>query len=151
MEKLTYSKPVPTYKQICDRIAELLQDELGTYKLPNGATVPSFAIVPPQLDGRIDFDKPGIEFILYKTPENRPLEVFSGGVEKYYRVLLTQRDKSGSLDKAIDLIMLAFDNPELKTRQLQEEMDRRGVRCEQVVFLLPEDKKWNSQELSTEG
>jgi hypothetical protein len=126
-------------KVIANRLADLLQDELGTYKLPNGLVVPSFAIVPPQLDGRIDFETPSVEMIIYKTPEVRPLPVFAGGTENYYRVLLTQRKTNGSLSNAIALMMTEFGNPEMKTRQLQEEDSRRGLLFEQVVFMLCED------------
>lgn len=135
------------HKLISDRLSELLKEELGQYQLPGGATVPSFAVVPPQLDGNIEFKNSGVELIIYKTPEVKPLEVFAGGTEKYYRVLLTQRNTSGSLSKAIDLMMLAFDNPEMKTKQLQEESERKGLKLEQVVFFLPEDRDWDSQEL----
>lgn len=124
---------------IIDRLASLLEQELGTYKLPNGLLVPSFAVIPPQLDGRIEFDRHGVELIVYKTPEVRPLPIFGGGVENYYRVLLTQRNIAGSLDKAIALIMTEFNNPQMKTPQLQEEDPRRGLKLEQVVFLLSEE------------
>lgn len=131
---------VEQIKLIANRLANLLQDELGTYKLPNGSVVPSFAVIPPQLDGRIDFETLGVEMIIYKTPEVRPLPIFGGGVENYYRILLTQRDIKGSLSNAIALMMQAFDNPEMKTSQLQEEDPRRGLKLEQVVFLLAEEK-----------
>lgn len=126
------------HKLIADRLSQILQNELGTYKLPNGSIVPSFAVIPPQLDGRIEFDQPGLELIVYKTPDVRPLPIFGGGVENYYRILLTQRNIAGSLDNAIALIMTEFNNPQMKTAQLQEEDPRRGLKLEQVVFLLSE-------------
>lgn len=128
------------HKVISDRLSTLLADELGSYKLPNGAIVPSFAVIPPQLDGRIEFAEPGVEMIIYKTPDVRPLPVFSGGVENYYRILLTQRNTKGDLGNAIALMMTEFDNPDMKTPQLQQEDERRGLRLEQVVFLISEEK-----------
>lgn len=133
-----------THKLIAERLSELLRDELGAYRLPNGAIVPSFAVIPPQLDGSIEIATPGVEMIIYKTPQPKSLEVFTGGVENCYRVLLTQRNKSGDLSNAIALIMDAFDNPDMKTPQLQEEDPRRGLKLEQVVFLLEEDRDWNN-------
>lgn len=127
-------------RAIADRLSTLLVDELGSYRLPNGATVPSFAVIPPQLDGRIEFAKPGIELIIYKTPMPKPLPIFSGGVENYYRILLTQRDIKNDLGNAISMVMTEFDRPEMKTPQLQEEDPRRGLKLEQVVFLISEEK-----------
>ena len=128
------------HKLIVDRLSTLLADELGSYKLPNGAIVPSYAVIPPQLDGRIEFDKLGVEMIIYKTPDARPLPIFSGGVDNYYRVLLTQRDIKSDLSNAIALIMTEFDRPDMKTPQLQQEDPRRGLQLEQVVFLISQEK-----------
>ena len=131
------------HKLIIDRLKILLADELGSYRLPNGAVVPSYAVIPPQLDGRIEVAEPGIEMIVYKTLMPKPLPIFSAGVENYYRILLTQRNTSSDLSKAIALIMSEFDRPEMKTPQLQEEDERRGLRLEQVVFLISEEKFTN--------
>ena len=131
------------HKIISDRLGSLLASKLGSYRLPNGAIVPSFAVIPPQIDGRIELATPGVEMIIYKTPMPKPLPVFSGGVENYYRILLTQRDAKGDLSEAIALVMSEFNNPDMKTPQLQEEDSRRGLRLEQVVFLILEEKFLN--------
>ena len=133
------------HKLISDRLSELLEKELGSYQV-GSEEKPTIFIVPPQVDGNIIVKKKGVEIVISKSPEPVALEVFAGGVEYYYHVLLIQRDIKASLTNAIDLMMQAFDNPKIRTRKLQEQDKTKGLRLEQVLFILPQDRDWESQQ-----
>jgi hypothetical protein len=119
---------------IKSRLATQLVDDLGLYTAPDGSTVPAIYIV-----NNVDKDPPrdvkisGIECLVYRGVDRVPQACFQGVADKYQIHLeLTQHDKSGNLNNAIEILFTHWQRIRIAWYRLQTDED-----FEQVKLYLP--------------
>ncbi|MGB3208663.1 MAG: hypothetical protein WBB28_27050, partial [Crinalium sp.] len=82
-------------KEIRDAIASALGNELGTYTLTNGSTIPAIYVVPPQIPS--EWKVLGLECVIGRSPEHQSKPIFKNSLAatqltETWLVYLTQWD-----------------------------------------------------------
>lgn len=125
-------------------LAELLADELANYDPP--IDKPAIHIAPPQVPANYKIEKKlGVECIISRTPEKMEFCRMGGGKKRKgteWEVVITQFDRTKSLDRALTIIGRAFHAPIVKIRQQMQTPD--GLVLEQARIYLPAQELVNS-------
>ena len=117
-------------------LAELLAPYLGKY---DPIDQPAIYLVPPQLPTNYSIkSKLGVEAIIRRMPTEIKGERI--GTQKIinnreWEVVLTQYDRSNTLELAVNAIVRSFRAPEIRIRPQVETAD--GIVLEQAIIKIP--------------
>jgi hypothetical protein len=128
-----------TALEVRNKLATALAGLLGTYTLPNSTVTPALYVTPPQVPN--NWKVSGIECTLAQSAAQKtdPISWISGTdglyIEQYHTVTLLQNDLTGTLDVAVNAVMLAFPiSKVVATPQNNDAYERAVITITDRVF-----------------